>query len=134
MNEPGCLGCAVDISREARKPDVLSEDSRYLTLFPNFAFGLYLPDQIGVHLDVPLAPDRTLQRRAIYSLDPMPDRAERTERLAALWREVHREDHAICERLQQGRASDVAAGGGVLSPVWEDSVRNFQNLVIERLR
>ncbi len=134
VNEPGCLGSAVDVSREARKKDVLSEDSRFLTLFPNFVVGVYLPDQIGVHLDVPLAPDRTLQRRAIYSLDPMPDRAERTERLAALWREVHREDHAICERLQQGRASDVAAGGGVLSPVWEDSVRNFQNLVIERLR
>ena len=40
----------------------------------------------------------------------------------------------MCERLQQDRASDVAAAGGVLSPVWEDPVRNFQNLVIERLR
>lgn len=134
VNEPGCLGCAVDVSREARKADVLSEDSRFLTLFPNFAFGLYLPDQVGVHLDTPLAPGRTLQRRAIYSLDTAPESGGRSERLAALWREVHREDHAMCERLQQGRASDVAAAGGVLSPVWEDSVRNFQNLVIERLR
>ncbi len=134
VNEAGCLGCAVDVSREARKPDVLSEDSRFLTLFPNFAFGLYLPDQVGVHLDTPLAPGRTLQRRAIYSLDPEPDLRGHAERLTALWQEVHREDHAMCERLQQGRASDVAAGGGVLSPVWEDSVRNFQNLVIERLR
>ena len=134
VNEPGCLGCAVDVSRESRKADVLSQDSRFLTLFPNFVFGLYLPDQIGVHLDLPLAPGRTLQRRAIYSLEPEPVSAERADRLAAFWREVHLEDHAICERLQQGRASDVAAGGGVLSPVWEDSVRNFQNLVIERLR
>ncbi len=134
VNEPGCLGCAVDVSREARKADVLSGDSRFLTLFPNFVFGLYLPDQLGVHLDTPLAPGRTLQRRAIYSLEPAPDSGRRAERLAALWREVHREDHAMCERLQQGRASDVAAAGGVLSPVWEDSVRNFQNLVIERLR
>ena len=134
VNEPGCLGCAVDVSGKAARDDTLSADSRFLTLFPNFVLGLYLPDQIGVHLDVPLAPDRTLQRRAIYGLGPEPASAERAERLAKLWRDVHEEDHAICERLQQGRASGVAAGGGVLSPVWEDSVRSFQELVVDRLR
>ena len=133
-NEPGCLGCAVDVAGTAKRDDTLSADSRFLALFPNFAFGLYLPDQVGVHLDVPLAPDRTLQRRAIYSLGPEPAPAERAERLARLWRDVHGEDHAICERLQQGRASDAAADGGVLSPVWEDSVRGFQELVVSRLR
>ena len=134
VNEPGCLGCAVDIAGEAKKDHTLSADSRYLTLFPNFAFGLYLPDQIGVHLDVPLAPNRTMQRRAIYSLGPERTSSERTEQLATLWRDVHREDHEICERLQRGRASAAAAGGGVLSPVWEDSVRSFQELVVSRLR
>ena len=134
VNYPGCLGCAIDVSRKATRGDTLSADSRFLTLFPNFVFGLYLPDQIGVHLDVPLAPNRTLQRRAIYGLGPEPASAARAATLAKLWRDVHREDHAICERLQQGRASGVAAGGGVLSPVWEDSVRSFQELVVERLR
>ncbi len=132
--EPGCLGCAVDLSGDAKRQDTLSADSRFLTLFPNFVFGLYLPDQIGVHLDLPLAPGRTLQRRAIYGLGPEPASTERAEQLARLWRDVHHEDHAICERLQQGRASAVAAGGGVLSPVWEDSVRSFQELVVRRLR
>ena len=65
---------------------------------------------------------------------PEPASAGQTERLVRLWREVHREDHAMCERLQQGRASEVAAGGGVLSPVWEDSVRTFQGLVVGSLR
>ena len=134
VNEPGCLGCAVDVSREARRSDTLSQDSRFLTLFPNFVLGLYLPDQIGVHLDLPVAPDRTLQRRAIYTLDPKPVSAEMREHLAKLWHDVHLEDHEICERLQDGRASDVAAGGGVLSPIWEDSVRSFQEVVIRRLR
>ena len=133
INDPGCLGCAVDVSREAKREDTLSADSRYLTLFPNFVIGLYLPDQVGVHLDIPLAPDRTLQRRAIYSLGPDPVPADRIESLAKLWRDVHFEDRDICERLQAGRASD-AAGGGVLSPVWEDSVRSFQELVVERLK
>ena len=134
VDEPGCLGCAVDVSDEATREDTLSADSRFLALFPNFVFGAYLPDQIGVHLNVPLAPDRTLQRRAIYCLGPEPVPAVRVARLAKLWRDVHHEDHAICERLQQGRASRAAADGGVLSPVWEDSVRSFQGLVMSRLR
>ena len=134
VNDPGCLGCAVDVSGDAKREDTLSADSRYLTLFPNFVFGLYLPDQVGVHLNVPLAPDRTLQRRAIYSLDPERLPADRAGQLAKLWRDVHLEDHAICERLQKGRVSDAAATGGVLSPVWEDSVRSFQELVIRRLQ
>ena len=134
LNEPGCLGCAVDVSAEAKRADTLAADSRYLTLFPNFSLGLYLPDQVGVHLDVPLAPGLTLQRRAIYTLKPALPSAEETEQLARLWRDVHVEDQVICERLQQGRASAVADGGGVLSPVWEDSVRSFQELVVSRLR
>ena len=134
VNEPGCLGCAVDVSGAATHDDTLSADSRYLTLFPNFALGLYLPDQVGVHLDVPLAPDRTRQRRAIYSLDPEPVSVERAEQLARLWRDVHLEDRDMCERLQQGRVSSAAAAGGLLSPVWEDSVRSFQELVVARLR
>ena len=134
VNEPGCLGCAVDVSGEAKRDDTLSADSRYLTLFPNFSFGLYLPDQVGVHLDVPLAPGRTHQRRAIYTLGDDPVSAEQRKQLATLWRDVHVEDQVICERLQQGRASSVADGGGVLSPVWEDAVRCFQELVVSRLR
>ena len=156
VNDPGCLGCAVDVSGDATREDTLSADSRYLTAFPNFVFGLYLPDEVGVQLTVPLAPDRTLQRRAIYRLGPEPapkpgpepvpepgpepepgtgpESAARTEALANLWRKVHAEDHALLERLQQGRASDVAAGGGVLSPVWEDAVRAFQERVVAALR
>ena len=107
VNEPGCLGCAVDVSGEAAREDTLSADSRYLTLFPNFVLGLYLPDQVGVHLDVPLAADRTRQRRAVYSLGAEPVSAEQTEQLARLWRDVHVEDQVICERLQEGRVSDV---------------------------
>ena len=83
---------------------------------------------------MPLAPDRTRQRRAVYTLGDGPVSAEQTEQLATLWREVHVEDQVICERLQQGRASAVADGGGLLSPVWEDAVRSFQELVVSRLR
>ena len=55
--------------------------------------------------------------------------AETVDALADLWRKVHLEDHEICERLQRGRASQVAEDGGILSPHWEDSLQRFQDLV-----
>lgn len=137
IDEAGCIGSAVDISRAPDDPvrdDTLSVTSRYLTLFPNFVLGRYYPDQIGVHLNVPAAVDRTFQRRAIYATSAGAKSAVEAEKLAKLWYGVHKEDHAMCERLQTGRASDVAMDGGVLSPVWENSVRLFQGLVLDALR
>jgi choline monooxygenase len=40
----------------------------------------------------------------------------------------------MCKRLQIGRHSKQAADGGVLSPHWETSVRNFQELVAKAIR
>ncbi len=137
IDEPGCLGSAVDITRSddaSVKEDTLSVSSRYLTLFPNFVLGRYYPDQIGVHLNTPVAVDRTLQRRAIYATNPDAVSPAQVEKLVKLWRGVHAEDHAMCERLQVGRASEVAMDGGVLSPVWENSVLSFQKLVLDALR
>ena len=88
VNESGCLGSAVDISREAGETvseDTLSVSSRYLTLFPNFVLGRYYPDQIGVHLNVPASANRTLQRRAIYATSPDAAAATQVEKLATLW-------------------------------------------------
>jgi len=56
------------------------------------------------------------------------------EQMRQLWDSVHREDHEMCERLQAGRYSSVAEGGGVLSPHWEASVRRFQELVADAVR
>jgi len=131
-----CLGSVVEISnKDARKGggkgggETLAVDSWYLTLFPNFVLGRYHPDQIGVHLNEPIAPDRTRQRRVIYHTGAGALSPEAVDGLARLWRKVHEEDHAICERLQRGRASSATADGGVLSPHWEDSLARFQDLV-----
>ena len=137
INEADCLGSAIDISRtpgESTRDDNLSVSSRYLTLFPNFVLGRYFPDQIGVHLNIPVSADRTYQRRAIYATGADPMSAAEVEKLAKLWHKVHKEDHAMCERLQAGRASDIAMDGGVLSPAWENSVRSFQGLIVDALR
>ena len=47
-----------------------------------------------------------------------------------IWWSVHKEDHEICERLQEGRYSPASKQGGLLSPHWETSVQAFQKLII----
>ena len=131
-----CLGSAVDVADDrptgsgAEAEKTLDVSSRYLTLFPNFVLGWYAPDQLGVHLNLPVAPDRTHQRRVIYRPADQASDAAEIEELKTLWSKVHGEDHWICERLQSGRESAVADEGGVLSPQWETSVRRFQELVL----
>lgn len=131
--EEHCLGSACDIEE---KPDIdksstLAVTSQFLTLFPNFVMGTYAPDQIGIHLNIPVASGETRQRRVIYVHKDSRISVEEIEKTKNLWYDVHKEDHEICERLQRGRHSDVAANGGLLSPHWEDSVRRFQELVAE---
>jgi choline monooxygenase len=132
-----CLGSAVDISRdggEGEQVDTLAVTSRYLTLFPKFVLGRYFPDQLGVHLNTPIAAGRTQQRRVIYLTDGRKASAQEVEALRDLWYRVHKEDHAITERLQKGRESSIANNGGLLSPYWEASVRKFQELVVAALQ
>ena len=134
VDDGHCQGSAVDLDDESEGGDgsgnTLAVSSRYLTLFPTFVFGRYFPDQMGVHLNVPIGPGKTLQRRAIYMTDGTELDTESAEKLKQLWVDVHKEDHEICIRLQEGRKSTIA-DGGVLSTHWESSVRNFQEQVIE---
>ena len=135
--EGKCLGSAVDLSAEQvanAGKDTLGVSSRYLTLFPNFVLGAYQPDQIGVHLNIPLDTETTAQFRVIYTHEDAHYSEEQIQGLKDLWYAVHREDHAICEGLQIGRHSAVSAQGGVLSPYWETSVRSFQELVADAIR
>lgn len=135
--EGKCLGSAVDLSDEqvARAGrGSLGVSSRYLTLFPNFVMGTYAPDQIGVHLNVPVNSGTTSQLRVIYLHQDTRYSESEIRDLRNLWQEVHREDHAMCERLQTGRHSQISAQGGVLSPYWETSVRKFQELVADAIR
>jgi len=129
-----CLGSAVDLDDEQEanaKVGTLGVTSRYLTLFPSFVLGTYKPDQVGVHLNIPVSAAITRQRRVIYTHRDANYSNEQIRQMHDLWYSVHREDHAMCERLQQGRRSPLADTGGVLSPYWETSVRKFQQLVAD---
>jgi len=128
--EGNCMGSAVDLNEEIGTSGSLGVSSRYLALYPNFILGRYFPDQIGVYLNLPTGPGTMLQKRALYTTQGQELSLDDVEGLKKLWWDVHKEDHEMTERLQLGRASSVAGDGGVLSPVWEDSVRAFQDLVV----
>ena len=132
-----CLGSAVELSEEQManaSAGTLGVTSHYLTLFPNFVMGTYQPDQLGVHLNEPIAPGVTHQHRVIYTHKDADYSDEQIQGLADLWHSVHLEDHEMCVRLQQGRHSPLAQAGGWLSPHWENSVRKFQELVANSIR
>lgn len=132
-----CVGSAVELGAEQQARADLSAlgvTSHYLTLFPAFIMGTYQPDQMGVYLHVPLGPDRTRQTRVIYTHREANYSDAQIQQLTELWHKVHLEDHAMCIRMQAGRASPLAADGGLLSPCWENSVRRFQEMVADAVR
>ena len=126
-----CFGSGVDLNEENTSSGNLSVSSRYLSLFPNFIIGTYYPNQIGVYLNLPVDCGRTIQKRIIYAANGYKITTKEANSLKKLWWDVHKEDHDICERLQLGRASPVSAKGGILSPHWEKSVREFHKHVIK---
>ncbi|MEC7596437.1 MAG: aromatic ring-hydroxylating dioxygenase subunit alpha [Pseudomonadota bacterium] len=126
-----CVGSAIDLDESDQVEGSLSVSSRYLTLFPNFIIGRYFPDQIGVYLNVPIDSGHTLQKRVIYTTDGKTISNKSVDEIKKLWWDVHKEDHAICERMQLGRLSPVSKDGGLLSPYWEDSVRAFQQMIVD---
>lgn len=132
-----CLGSAVELSAAqvaSARAGTLGVTSHYLTLFPNFVMGTYQPDQMGVHLNEAVGAGLTRQQRVIYAHRDAGYSDAKIRQLSELWLSVHREDHAMCIRLQQGRHSPLSALGGVLSPHWESSVRKFQERIADAIR
>jgi choline monooxygenase len=129
-----CYGSGIDVEKEDEKNDsALSVTSKYLSLFPNFIMGTYFPNQVGVYLNIPISPSVTLQKRIIYTTDGKSMTKKEIQKIKNIWWSVHKEDHEMCERLQEGRSSPASNNGGLLSPVWEKGVQAFQKLIINSI-
>jgi len=127
-----CYGSGVDVDEEdVDNSAALSVTSRYLSLFPNFIIGTYFPNQIGVYLNIPISPGITSQKRVIYTTDGKDMSEKEINMVKNIWWSVHKEDHEMCERLQEGRYSPASYEGGLLSPVWEKGVQAFQKLIVD---
>ena len=129
-----CYGSGVDMKEENATGGSLAVSSRYLSLFPNFIIGTYYPGQLGVYLNSPIDTCHTNQKRIIYTTENNNLSKAEIKKQKELWWKVHKEDHEICERLQEGRASSVAISGGLLSPHWENSVRAFHEIMIKSIK
>ena len=130
-----CYGSGVDVKEEDSKNNkALSVSSKYLSLFPNFIIGTYYPNQVGVYLNIPINPNTTIQKRIIYTVDGTKMSKEDVDITKKIWWSVHKEDHEMCERLQEGRSSPASNEGGLLSPHWEDGVKAFQKLIIQSMK
>ena len=130
-----CYGSGVDVKEEdSKNSKALSVSSKYLSLFPNFIIGTYYPNQVGVYLNIPINPNTTIQKRIIYTVDGTKMSKEDVDITKKIWWSVHKEDHEMCERLQEGRSSPASNEGGLLSPHWEDGVKAFQKLIIQSMK
>ena len=96
--------------------------------------GTYYPNQVGVYLNIPISPGVTSQKRIIYTTDSKAMTKKEIQTTKDIWWSVHKEDHEMCERLQEGRSSPASNDGGLLSPVWEKGVHAFQKLIINSIK
>ena len=108
-----CYGSGVDLKEEDSSSNSLSVSSKYLSLFPNFIIGTYYPGQLGVYLNIPVEPGITCQKRIIYTTEGYNLNKTEIKNQKDLWWKVHKEDHTICERLQEGRSSPFSKNGGL---------------------
>ena len=130
-----CYGSGVDVKEEdSKNSKALSVSSKYLSLFQNFIIGTNYPNQVGVYLNIPINPNTTIQKRIIYTVDGSKMSKEDIDITKKIWWSVHKEDHEMCERLQEGRSSPASNEGGLLSPHWEDGVKAFQKLIIQSMK
>jgi choline monooxygenase len=113
----------------------LARRGMWFTAFPNFSFEIY-PDHIATFLSTPLAPDQTLETIDIYLIGEAataPEYAEQRRAVQEMWRELNAEDIGIIEGLQKGRSSPGFTGDS-FSPYWDEAVRHFAQLIIQRMR
>ena len=110
--------------------DALETSALYLVLFPNMALGFYGDSVLSI-LAAPRAADRTWERFDIYVWDYVDVKPELAEDWLDLNRRINAEDITQIEAMQAGLASRVMDEGALLSPHWEQCVRQFSRLVLE---
>jgi choline monooxygenase len=113
-------------------PEDLADRGLWFHFFPCLDIELW-PDQFAVFRVTPLGPTRTREEIHVYLIGE----AAQSERyrdgrqgVFDMWRELNREDIAVLENLQAGRASS-AFDGGCFSPHWEAANHHLCRLVVE---
>ena len=113
-------------------PEDLVDRGLWFHFFPSLDIELW-PDQFAVFRVTPLGPTRTREEIHVYLIgEAAQSECYRDGRQGVfdMWRELNREDIAVLENLQAGRASS-AFDGGCFSPHWEAANHHLCRLVVE---
>ena len=108
--------------------------ARYLALMPNFFLVTYAPDILLTHFRIPVSATSTTFKVSAYITSGRELDADAVEAWRRLALKVQHEDIHIQLEQQAGRGSPAGDDGGVISPVFEQSVRAFHRYLIKMLR
>ena len=121
------------LERVGSKPD-FDHRTYILTLFPNVAMGV-LTDHTVTLMWLPLAPDKTLLKAAVYFPEDHPADAEtekKREQAAGFWGQVNDQDVMATEAQQEARHSIVSDDVKFWS-FGEEMVHYFQQRYVREL-
>ena len=116
-------------------PSDLSQNSEYVSLFPNVMLGIHIDHFYAFWLE-PLENDKTREHFEMYYIGDESANSDEYKEIRKknflFWQEVMSEDIAAIEGMQKGRASP-AYNGGNFSPVMDTPTHMFHKWIANNL-
>ena len=116
-------------------PTNLSQNSEYVSLFPNVMLGIHIDHFYAFWLE-PLEKDKTREHFEMYYVGEESASSEEYKEIRKknflFWQDVMSEDIAAIEGMQKGRASP-AYNGGNFSPVMDTPTHMFHKWIANNL-
>ena len=116
-------------------PSDLSQNSEYVSLFPNVMLGIHIDHFYAFWLE-PLENDKTREHFEMYYVGDESATSDEYKEIRKknflFWQEVMSEDIAAIEGMQKGRASP-AYNGGNFSPIMDTPTHMFHKWIANNL-
>jgi len=116
-------------------PSDLSQNSEYVSLFPNVMLGIHIDHFYAFWLE-PLENDKTREHFEMYYVGEESATSDEYKEIRKknflFWQEVMSEDIAAIEGMQKGRASP-AYNGGNFSPIMDTPTHMFHKWIANNL-
>ena len=116
-------------------PSDLSQNSEYVSLFPNVMLGIHIDHFYAFWLE-PLENDKTREHFEMYYIGDESANSDEYKEIRKknflFWQEVMSEDIAAIEGMQKGRASP-AYNGGNFSPIMDTPTHMFHKWIANNL-
>ena len=116
-------------------PSELSQNSEYVSLFPNVMLGIHIDHFYAFWLE-PLENDKTREHFEMYYVGDESATSDKYKEIRKknflFWQEVMSEDITAIEGMQKGRASP-AYNGGNFSPIMDTPTHMFHKWVAHNL-